>query len=255
MTVRHPITFLWATPRSTSTAFEWMMRMRGDMACFHEPFGQAWYYGPEALAPNRPETPPKPDLTYASVEATLMDAAAERPVFIKDFPQYAEHLFTPDWLGQFRHTFLIRDPAKVLSSLQRSYEKSEATDGFSEKEIGFFELQALFDQVWEMTGTTPFVMDSDDLLEQPEAMVAAYCAAIDRPFIKEALSWEPGKRDDVIWYDGDDSVWHQSLKDSDGLKPQPRKAIDVANLSAEMQDMYERFMEPYEAMKASAAEV
>ncbi len=38
----HDIIVLWATPRSTSTAFEWMMRMRGDLACFHEPFGEAW---------------------------------------------------------------------------------------------------------------------------------------------------------------------------------------------------------------------
>jgi hypothetical protein len=29
----NPNYILWATPRSTSTAFEWMMRMRGDMAC------------------------------------------------------------------------------------------------------------------------------------------------------------------------------------------------------------------------------
>ena len=36
---------LWATPRSTSTAFEWMMRQRGDFTCFHEPFNEAYYYG------------------------------------------------------------------------------------------------------------------------------------------------------------------------------------------------------------------
>ena len=231
------------------------MRMRGDMACFHEPFGQAWYYGPEALAPNRPEVPPKPDLTYARVEQMVRDAAAEKPVFIKDFPQYAEHLFTPEWLGQFRHTFLIRDPAKVLSSLQRSYEKSEATDGFSEQEIGFFELEALFRRVYEITGTRPFVMDSDDLLENPHEMVAAYCAAIDRPFLPQALSWQPGARDEVIWYDGDDNTRHGSLKNSDGLKPQPRKTIDVKDLNPDMQAMYQRFLTPYEALKAHSTRV
>jgi hypothetical protein len=45
----NPIYVLWATPRSTSTAFEWMMRMRGDMACFHEPFGEAWYRGDDSI--------------------------------------------------------------------------------------------------------------------------------------------------------------------------------------------------------------
>lgn len=43
------ITLLWAMPRSTSAALEWMMRMRGDHACFHEPFGEAWYHGEDAF--------------------------------------------------------------------------------------------------------------------------------------------------------------------------------------------------------------
>ena len=51
MAIDHPIHALWATPRSTSTAFEWMMRMRGDLACFHEPFGEAWYQGDDSCAP------------------------------------------------------------------------------------------------------------------------------------------------------------------------------------------------------------
>ena len=33
----HKIVALWAVPRSTSTAFEWMMRQRGDIDCLHEP--------------------------------------------------------------------------------------------------------------------------------------------------------------------------------------------------------------------------
>ena len=51
MTGVHRILALWAVPRSTSTAFEWMMRMRGDMTCFHEPFGEAWYQGEAPLWP------------------------------------------------------------------------------------------------------------------------------------------------------------------------------------------------------------
>ena len=42
---------LWAVPRSTSTAFEWMMRQRGDLDCLHEPFGEAWYQGEDPLWP------------------------------------------------------------------------------------------------------------------------------------------------------------------------------------------------------------
>ena len=35
---------LWATPRSTSTAFEKVMANRGDMRCFHEPYNEAFYF-------------------------------------------------------------------------------------------------------------------------------------------------------------------------------------------------------------------
>ena len=47
----HKIIALWAVPRSTSTAFEWMMRQRGDLDCLHEPFGEAWYQGEDPLWP------------------------------------------------------------------------------------------------------------------------------------------------------------------------------------------------------------
>ena len=45
----HRIVALLAVPRSTSTAFEWMMRQRGDLDCLHEPFGEAWYQGEAPL--------------------------------------------------------------------------------------------------------------------------------------------------------------------------------------------------------------
>ena len=38
-----PILVLWAVPRSTSTAFERMMKQRGDHEIAHEPFGEVWY--------------------------------------------------------------------------------------------------------------------------------------------------------------------------------------------------------------------
>ncbi len=75
----NPIYVLWATPRSTSTAFEWMMRMRGDMACFHEPFGEAWYQGDDARAPRLTTgSPRKQGLTFDSV-LTRMPADRSRP--------------------------------------------------------------------------------------------------------------------------------------------------------------------------------
>lgn len=37
-------------PRACSTAFERVFMTRSDLACVHEPFGDAFYYGPERMS-------------------------------------------------------------------------------------------------------------------------------------------------------------------------------------------------------------
>ena len=235
----HDIIVLWATPRSTSTAFEWMMRMRGDMACFHEPFGEAWYQGDDAMWPRlTPDSPRTPGLTFDSVLDSLRTAARSRPVFSKDMAQFTDHLWTEEFLANFRHSFLIRDPAKVLTSCHRNWPR------FFAKEIGFDDQRRLFDRICDRDGRPPPVIDSDDLLEDPHGMVEAYCAAVGIPFIEAALSWEPGERNEVLWYDKD-GVWHDTLMKSDGLRQQPRKAADISSLPDWGLEMYEAFMPHY----------
>ena len=247
----HPIYFIWATPRSTSTAFEWMMRQRGDLACFHEPFGMAWYQGPEARAP-RPATAGKqrPEATFEKIWTDILAAAERRPVFVKDMPHHTDHMWDDAFLDRINHSFLIRDPAKVLASLHRSYQKAGIEDGFEAHEISFGPQQALFELLRRRMGQAPPVLDSDDLLEDPATMVRIYCEAIGIRFIADALSWEPGARNEVLWYDENDDVWHASLRDSDGLKPIPRNPVEPAHLPANLSGHYEKFMAHYSALHA-----
>jgi len=237
----HKILALWATPRSTSTAFEWMMRMRGDMACFHEPFGEAWYQGEDARWPRIAHDSPRiAGLTFASVWQTLQDAASRGPVFSKDFPHYIEHLWTVEFLAHFNHSFLIRDPAKVATSMYKHW------PDFVLKEIAILEQRELFDRLSEKTGAPPPVIDSDDLLEDPHGIVEKYCDAVGIDFIPKALDWKPGDRQEVSWYDG--GSWHENLRNSDGLKPQPRRYIDISDAPDRVKEMYEIVLPHYEAM-------
>ena len=233
------ILVLWATPRSTSTAFEWMMRMRGDMTCFHEPFGEAWYKGEDARWPRiKADSPRIEGLTFDRVWQDLQAAAEKGPVFSKDFPHYVEHMWSDEFLDNFTHSFLVRDPAKVTTSMAKHW------PDFVLKESAFVEQRALFDRLADKLGETPPVIDSDDLLENPQGIVEAYCNAVKIPFIPEALSWEPGKRDEVSWYDG--GSWHANLRDSDGLKPQPRRYIDISEASDHVKEIYETCLPHYQ---------
>ena len=81
----HKIIALWAVPRSTSTAFEWMMRQRGDLDCLHEPFGEAWYQGEDPLWPRfREGDTVTPGLTLETVSRQLSAMKSDGIVAFKD---------------------------------------------------------------------------------------------------------------------------------------------------------------------------
>jgi len=234
---------LWAVPRSTSTAFEWMMRQRGDLNCFHEPYGEAWYQGEEPLWPRLTEDSVRtPGLTLDSVHQAMLAAAAQGPVFMKDFPHYIDHMWDDEFLENFNHSFLIRDPAKTITSMYNKW------PDFHEKEVGFAEQRELFDRLCDKTGSPPPVLDSDDLLEDPHRMVELWCEAVGIPFISEALSWEPGPRDEVSWWDG--GSFHANLRNSDGLKPQKRKYVEIDFLPDRVKAVYERVLPHYNHLNA-----
>lgn len=217
--------------------------MRGDFNCFHEPFGEWWYQGEDAPWPRiSTDSPRTPGLRFETVWRKLQAAANAGPIFSKDFPHYIEQHWNNDFLAHFTHSFLIRDPAKVATSMYKHW------PDFVLKEIGFVEQRKLFDHLTEQFGQAPPVIDSDDLLENPHGVVAAYCAAVGIPFMPEALHWKPGARDEVSWYDG--GSWHQNLRDSNGLKRQPRQYIDIEQAPARVQEIYHTVLPHYAHLHA-----
>ena len=238
----HKIVALWAVPRSTSTAFEWMMRQRGDLECLHEPFGEAWYQGEAPMWQRfKPGEVSTPGLTLETVWQDIQRRAAEGPLFIKDFPHYINHMWTPDFLANFTHAFLIRDPAKTITSMFNKW------PDFHEGEVGFPEQRALFDLLSALNGAPMPVIDSDDLLEDPMGMTEAFCHAVDIPFIPEALTWEPGGDPSAhSWWDG--GSFHANLANSTGLKPQKRKYVEMDNLPDRVQQVHRRMKPHYDHM-------
>ena len=239
--MQNKILALWAVPRSTSTAFEWMMRQRGDLDCVHEPFGEAWYQGEAPLWPRLTEDSVRtPGLTIESVWEDLQQRAQAGPVFSKDFPHYIKHIWNDEFLGNFTHSFLIRDPAKTITSMYKHW------PDFHPDEVGFAEQRELFDKLCDLHGNAPPVLDSDDLLEDPHTMVELWSNGVGIPFMPEALSWEPGARDEVSWWDG--GSFHENLRNSNGLKPQVRRYVELDNLPDRVKRIYDSVRPHYDHM-------
>lgn len=238
----HKILALWAVPRSTSTAFEWMMRQRGDLDCLHEPFGEAWYQGEAPLWHRfREGDRTTPGLTLEGVWADLRLRAARRPLFIKDFPHYIHQMWDAEFLANFSHAFLIRDPAKTITSMHARW------PDFHEGEVGFPEQRALFDLLWALHGEPPPVIDSDDLLANPREMTRAFCNAVGLPFIAEALDWQAGGDPAAhSWWDA--GAFHENLSRSTGLQRQARDYPQLAELPFRVRQVYRRMKPHYERL-------
>lgn len=208
---------LWATPRSTSTAFEWMMRQRGDFRCYHEPFNEAFYYGEDRRSERDAHVAARPGHTFATVRDGLFAQAADHDVFVKDFAYSAEHLMDDAFLDAMTHTFLIRDPRRVVQGLGHHWPDCTF------EEVGFAALHRLFDRVTERDGRPPVVITSDDLVTDAATTIRAYCAAVGIAFMEDALAWDTGTRAEVSWYGEGSGPWHDSLRDSTGIAPPTTK--------------------------------
>lgn len=241
---------LWATPRSTSTAFEWAMANRGDMTCLHEPYNEAYYYGEDRrhdryfIADASLE--PTAGLTIRGVHDRLRAEAAKGPVFVKDFGYSIAHMADNAFLDDFTHSFLIRDPEKVLTSMHARW------PDIILPEIGFEELHTLFRRVADRTGQAPAVIDSDELLANPEGGMRAYCAAVGIDFIPEALDWEAktkARKENAVTWNKDEHGFHDALKASKSLAPQKREYPPLDS-NADMLRLYKASLPHYRALFA-----
>ncbi|NWF30188.1 sulfotransferase family protein [Streptomyces sp. PKU-EA00015] len=234
---RIPVLALWSAPRCRSTAFARMMAERGDCAVVHEPFSRVVDFGEvevgDTVAHNEWD-----------VLAALRAMAARTPVFFKDTTDfhYPALLADGSFLSAATHTFIIRDPAEAIASHHALH------PGVGRDEIGFARLYEIFTAVQAATGSTPVVIDSDDLLDRPEGTVRAYCAAVGIDFRPDALSWAPGMRSE--WQST--SKWHRSTSETTGftrVRSGGAEAVEADPVLRAYRDYHQPY---YEKLRAAA---
>jgi hypothetical protein len=132
------------------------------------------------------------------------------------------HVLPEVELGAFaglRHAFLIRDPRRLLASYAKVREQPTLADLGVRQQV----------ELYRRFGGP--VVDSDDLLRDPEGTLRALCAALDVPYDQAMLHWPAGPRDtDGVWA----PHWYASVEASTGFGPYREATADVP---AQLEDL------------------
>ena len=233
-------TALWAVPRSISTAFERVFVERGDFRVLHEPFSASYYFSPERRSERFSGEEMKEEYRYEKVLAEVL-APGEKPVFFKDMAYHVAVIMDRGLVGRFRNTFLMREPRAVISSYAKKW------PDFTFEEAGYEELYRLYGYAVE-DGQDPVVIDAQDLSENPDAVVAAYCESLGIVHDSEALTWEPREIPEWNMWEG----WHDSAQESTGIEKLTHKEMDLPDA---LEEIYLRCLPYYEALYAKRLRV
>ena len=212
---------LWTAPRCVSSAFERSIRTLNNCKVFSEPFSNPYYFGPERQTMRFASLPIHPNATYeATVKMLLAHYPGKDVVFSKDMAYSIENRVSDVFSGgldNFTHTFLIRKPEKSVHSLyKKSTKLSNSYGDFDPKEAGFQQLYYLYSYVKSKMGYSPVIVDADDLLDDPEGMMKAYCTAIGIQYEENMITWEPGPVPD--WSESPWAMeWYSEVMQSSGF--------------------------------------
>jgi Sulfotransferase domain len=218
---------MWSGPRNLSTALMRSFGSRGDTVVTDEPFYGAFLKQSGADQAMREEVIASMNCDWASIARTLSGPSTANIWYQKHM---AHHMIGPvdyDDLPGFAHAFLIRDPTRVIAS----YAKKRVTVTLDD--LGLARQQHFFDREANRLGHAPPVVDSADVLADPEAILSCLCAALGIPWDPAMLCWEAGGRQtDGIWA----AHWYGQVLQSTSFEAPPVEEVKLDDQQAALAD-------------------
>ena len=230
---------MWSGPRNISTALLRAFENRSDTHVVDEPLYAFYLERTGKQHPGREDVLKSQSTDWRHVVAELRGALPEGVgVF---YQKHMAHHLLPEvsldaWEG-FEHAFLIRDPARMLVSLDK------VTPNPSLEDTGLPQQVALFER--ERAARAGIVIDSDDVLADPRGLLTALCEAWGIPFDDRMLTWPAGPRaTDGAWA----PHWYAAVERSTGFQPPRTEAVTVPE---RLQPVLERCRPYYDALHAA----
>jgi Sulfotransferase domain len=230
---------MWSGPRNISTALLRAWGNRPDTWVVDEPLYAHYLTQVSVGHPGVEEVVAHHENDWHKVVAEITGPVPYgRTIY---YQKHMAHHWLPhlqgDWLLQLSNAFLIRHPAEMLPSLNAKMGLPQLPD------TGLPQQLALLRFIRERTGTTPPVLDSEDILRDPRGALSRFCATIGVPFLERMLHWPAGRREtDGVWA----KYWYDAVEKSTGFEPYRARERTVA---PELQPVLEKCLPYYEELR------
>ena len=230
---------VWSGPRNVSTALMYSFRQRDDTRVVDEPLYGHYLNISPARHPGKDELLDQLDCDGERVVRELILGPCDRPVlFMKQMPHHLENL---DWgfLARTCNVLFIRDPEQMLPSYVNQVRQPILRDTSLAMQT------RLLDHLRGL-GQDPPVIDSKELLLDPEAVLRKLCERIGIAFDEGMLHWPAGpKPEDGLWA----PHWYHNAHRSTGFMPYKEK---TEPFPAELEALLEECRPHYERLYAQA---
>jgi Sulfotransferase domain len=233
---------MWSGPRNLSTAMMRSFSSRGDTFVSDEPFYGAYLKATGDPQPMADQVIASMDCDWYSVAETMRGPVPDgSPIWYqKHMPHHMEGPVDIRVFPDMRHAFLIRDPVRVAASY------ANKRSAINPDHLGITRQRHYFEMIADQQGRAPPVVDSADVLADPETVLTKLCQALDIEWDDGMLRWQKGPLpQDGVW----GIHWYDQVNVSTGFGAPPGP---LPQLSDEYRRVAEACTADYEALKQHA---
>ncbi len=145
----------------------------------------------------------------------------------------------PSFLLDLHNVFLIRDPYQLIASFAKVIDNPTIGDIGLQREWEIYNYLRMHEK-------ESIVVDSNDILEDPQSYLVKLCNRLDIPFYQDMLQWRTGSREeDGVWA----KHWYQNVWKSTGFK---RQKTSSRSLPGRLHPLYEECLTYYKQLKQAA---
>jgi len=222
-------------PRNLSTALMYSFGNREDTTILDEPMYAHYLSKNNIIHPGQEMILKSQSTAIEKVKAEILfKNYSTNYLFIKNM---AHHFINIDWnfILKMENIIYIRHPKQLIASFAKVIDQPTLLDIGVELSFQLYEFLVSNNQ-------TPIILDSGELLKNPEKILRLICDQLEIPFTKKMLNWEAGPRkEDGVWAEH----WYTNVHQSTGFKKQKSSNQPMAD---RLIPLYETAMEFYQPL-------